>query len=98
MSNGIPPMTHPLSRQWDQPDVSGFLIDATHCVLLRKDWEELTAYDSSIPSGVYDGKVWRTSMKRLAVHNFCTDYVRWYGPSDDPDRCSIHTRLALVIT
>lgn len=88
--NQIPEITHPLGRHWRQPPVSRILIDDTHAVMERPTLEALMEYSSSTPSGVYDGKMWkcRTVTGWLLV---------WYGPSCDPNKCSINKRQVLLI-
>lgn len=95
----IPPMTHELSRGWDQPNSREILIDKTHAVMTRTTFKKLHRYDNSIPSGVYDGKmwaifvgVWEGSICQKGVY-----YLRWYGPSDDAEKCTINQREVLFI-
>jgi len=99
--DSIPLMTHPLGRYWEQPDLSDVLIDNSHALLSPEQFEELSDYSCSIPTGVYEGKAW----KRLNGE-FDEDFRRrggvpewqlcWYGPSSDPTKCSINVRTILV--
>lgn len=98
----IPRMTHPYSRHWDQPDRKRILIDDTHALMTQEDFEKLADYSATIPTGVYEGKMW----KRL---DGCYDadflhsggrpewLLMWYGPSPDPEKCSINHRKILVV-
>lgn len=82
----IPAMTDPLGKHWRQPaglrDRVGLF--ETHATILEADWQALPRYESSYPSGVYPGKVWRRE-----------HYVCWYGP-DVGGRCRICYLRALV--
>lgn len=72
----VPPMTHPLSSAWDQPDPNVWLFDDTHVVLPESDFRKLLEYSASYPTGVYQGKMWRAQ-----AHGDW--YLCWY---DDPIR------------
>jgi len=81
----IPPMTDPLGAHWLQPKREEIEIDATHAVMKRSAFVKLSEYSSSVPSGVYPGKMW----KRFSDRPVCTidDKVIekgwilcWYGP------------------
>ena len=86
----IPPMTHDLGRYWDQPDREYILVDDHHAMMSVENLLLLQQYDSSVPSGTYEGKMWRTDRGNKK-------YLRWYGPSDKPDELLIHTREISVI-
>lgn len=43
----------------DQPATSEILIDDTHALMTQAARARLMACDSSLPSGIYVGKVWR---------------------------------------
>lgn len=88
--NIIPKMTHQLSRYWDQPNPDNFLIDDTHVVMSERDFKWLRDYSSSQPSGVYDGKMWKSQW------NGVWD-LRWFGPSDRPGFCSTFFREIIVV-
>ncbi len=66
----LPRMTDPMGRHWRQPKGlrDRVKIFETHAVINESDWQELSRYDSTMPSGVYAGKVWR-----------CRGYLCWYG-------------------
>lgn len=85
----IPVMDDPLGRYWKQP--AGLrdrvLIDDKHAVVSAADFAALSEYSSTIPSGVYPGKVWRR-------HESPTWLLCWYGP-DVGGRCEIMFREAL---
>lgn len=82
----IPPMTHPLSRGWSQPPTAEILLDVTHALMERRTFERLLHYESSIPSGVYAGKMWRWH-----------DRLRWFEDVPGRDECLIMSRRILVV-
>lgn len=95
VKNKIPPMTHELSRAWDQPASVNFLIDDTHAVCRRKHFEHLRDYSYSRPSGVYEGKMWRAQYTDKG--GVVTDYLYWWDFSNNPNACSCEMRILLII-
>lgn len=94
----VPPITHPMGKHWDQPDPALMQFYADRVVMKEGVFLGLADYSCSIPSGVYDGKMWRRCQ---GAHTPLPKEQRrwflcWFGPSDDPDKCSIHS-LPLVI-
>lgn len=55
----VPPMTHELSSAWDQPDPNAWVFDKTTVHMSQADFDELLEYSASLPSGVYEGKMWK---------------------------------------
>lgn len=86
----LPQMTHPLSRAWDQPSPDRMAIYNDIAIMDRSTLECLHNYSASIPTGVYEGKAWRCAVSD--GWQLC-----WYGPSSDPDRCSINRRPIRLI-
>ena len=86
----IPPMTHPLSRYWEQPSRENILIDATHAVMSEEDFSQLHDYSWSIPTGTYLGKMWK------AKGDDGKWYLRWYDIDPNPEMLSIPTREILI--
>jgi len=86
----IPAMTDPLGRSWEQPPASEILVDESHAVMTNTTLLRLHAYDHSIPTGVYTGKMWRR--REASGHLLC-----WYGPSEKPNECSINYRPVLLV-
>lgn len=74
-------MTHPLSRHWDQPKSVEILLDDTHALMSKKTFLSLHEYSCSNPSGPRPMPVWM---------------LRWYGPSADPDKCSVNSRIVIL--
>ena len=85
-----PVMVDPMGAHWTQPSRQDVLIDEKHAVMSRNSLSMLLDYSHSVPSGVYDGKMWKT------LHNGAW-YLRWFSPSKDPTRCAINARLILVL-
>jgi hypothetical protein len=79
-NNVIPPITDPMGKYWRQPDTSRILIDDTHALMEKSTFEALSEYSSSIPSGIYPGKMWR-------CHHRGTWFLRWFGEHYRHDLC-----------
>lgn len=87
----IPKMTDPLGRHWKQPkdlrDRVGLFFE--HVTISEEDFYALSNYESSKPSGVYPGKVWRRN-----------NMLCWYGPTKTDARgeyCNAVFRRALLV-
>ncbi|TDX18517.1 hypothetical protein EDF88_1003 [Buttiauxella sp. BIGb0552] len=95
MSNNIdvhiPPMTDPLGRHWQQPAAEAILIDDTFAVMDSQTFGALADYSSSVPSGVYLGKMWKT------VASDGRKFLRWYGIADDLRLCTCNQREILIV-
>jgi hypothetical protein len=63
----VPLWNHPLRRFWEQPPREEVLIDGTCAMMTQESFEMLAKYETSIPSGEYDGKMWR-----------CGNTLCWY--------------------
>lgn len=68
----LPVMDDPMGKHWRQPRGlrDRVKLFETHAVISEADFFALPNYESSFPSGVYPGKVWRCGRK----------WLRWYGP------------------
>ena len=86
----IPAMTHPHGQSWRQPSRQDILVDKTHALMSWADFEKLHDYSTSLPSGVYEGKMWRCE----AVEGW---YLCWYGPSTMRDRWVNNFRKILIV-
>ena len=73
--NKIPEITNPLGRAWKQPALENVLVDNDFALMSEDDFGLLYEYSTSIPSGVYEGKMWK---------RHCTDgwMLGWYGFED----------------
>lgn len=81
----LPTMTHPLSAHWHQPNADQMAVYDDIAIMDRSALNSLSEYSLSIPSGVYEGKMWKR--KSRDGWQLC-----WYGPSDKPDEVSINNR------
>lgn len=86
----IPPITHELGAYWKQPPLSDLLVDETHAVMTEPTFKALAEYSATIPTGVYEGKMWRARVRSGWL-------LRWYGPSDHHQSCSIEQREILIV-
>ena len=73
MKNVIPDMIHPLGKHWHQPNLDNILIDDTHALMSECSFKELGEYSCSIPTGVYEGKMWKAYNKIPDIW-----FLRWY--------------------
>jgi hypothetical protein len=98
--NTIPPITHELGRHWDQPDTDNFVIDDTHVMMTRRDFEQLAEYSTTNPSGAYEGKCWKaqTYVKDDKWYPSGPWVLRWFGVSTKgPGYVSNNERIILII-
>lgn len=56
----IPPMTDPLSVHWKQPNPDNIIIDNKSALMSEKDFKLLPDYSLSRPTGLYQGKMWKS--------------------------------------
>jgi hypothetical protein len=89
--NVIPPLTHDLSRYWNQPRTEDILIDNTHAVMSKKVFDALAEYSCSVPSGVYEGKMWKA-----CPSSFFHDAPKGWL-SDRPESCSNNGREIIIV-
>lgn len=97
--NAIPPITDPMGKHWDQPPLSAIEIDDAHALMSDATFKALPEYSSTIPTGVYPGKMWRRHDGLLDQRCKPSDrqwLLCWYGESDEPDACSINSRKVLI--
>lgn len=59
----IPPITHPLGKHWNQPKVEDINFLGDFASMDQKTFDNLANYSFSQPSGVYEGKIWRSEFK-----------------------------------
>lgn len=97
----IPPMTDLLGAHWCQPDTENFVLDDTHVIMSQREFDALSEYSTSYPSGVYPGKCWKTRIAEggIGAGNWrWTDiwHLRWYGTCENPKLCSINHREIII--
>ncbi len=101
--NTIPPITEPLGRYWEQPDLSAILIDDEFALMSRKTFDALSEYSASRPSGVYPGKMWKRHDgafdRNFLAHGGKPEWLLcWYGESEiGPGYCSNHGRKIILL-
>lgn len=70
----IPPITDPLGKYWEQPDISEIKFEDGKAIMSLRTQKKLGTYDFSLPSGTYVGKMWKCKRMRFFNHyNLC-----WY--------------------
>lgn len=89
----VPAITDPLGSHWRQPNRE-WITFTGHGKERRAHMSEaafkmLASYDTSYPSGVYEGKMWKRT-------NGGTSWLCWYGKSDKPDSCSIQVAEIVI--
>lgn len=89
MNNHIPPITDPMGAVWEQPKSDDIALDDTHALMSNWSLSKLAEYSHSIPSGVYDGKMW----KRRVGDDWL---LCWFSPHANPKTCSINYREILI--
>ena len=93
MPNHIPPITDPMGSGWDQPSRSDIDFINGRAVMTKATFDKLPEYSASLPSGVYEGKMWKRLDGRhdpTARKEDIRWLLMWYGPSKKPDQCSIN--------
>lgn len=95
--NYIPEMTHPLGKHWNQPSNEHMLFDSKCCLMTNADFKMLLDYSASTPSGVYDGKMWK-SLHCIKPKDEILEvwYLKWYEPTNDPELFDIMSREILI--
>lgn len=84
MSNEIPPRPNTRTAQaLDQPSRDAILIDDTHAVMTRYTLAALHEYNTSQPTGVWPGKMWRWRERKMESNGAITWldswWLCWYG-------------------
>lgn len=89
----IPPMSDPLGQHWKQPSRGKIEIDCTHALMPRSAFDQLLEYSSSIPTGVYSGKMWKCCNPPVGW------LLRWYGNpcEDDGSRLWQHQKHIIIV-
>lgn len=94
----IPEITDPMGRHWEQPSRQEIAISSLKARMSAATMKKLPDYSCSQPSGVYPGKMWRSSnvyYKELDAPVIW--WLRWFGEHEDPALCSNHSR-EIVLT
>jgi len=85
-----PIMVDPMGSHWQQPSRSEVLIDGECAVMTRKAFNQLHDYSHSMPSGVYDGKMWKAQFRGQW-------YLKFYRPSEKPGHCRTEALPILLL-
>jgi hypothetical protein len=95
----VPPITELVGRSWRQPNRARIVIDDAYAYMTRSAFEDLAEYSHSMPTGVYDGKMWRSQYATRRGGPFVLFYLHWYAPSTkgDPSMCSTMTREVVFV-
>ena len=93
----IPAMTDPLGAHWRQPPRESIEVDDTHALMTAATFRQLPEYSSTVPTGVYPGKMWR---RHDGVHSRDRGVppiwlLCWFGEVSD-GQCRIHIREVLL--
>lgn len=78
----IPPILDPMGAGWRQPDANSITIEGNVAFMSQADFNLLYDYSSTIPTGVYPGKMWRA----LASDGW---HLRWMGECEDPSKVTL---------
>ncbi len=86
----IPNMIHPLGKYWNQPNREDIAIDDIHALMSKDSFNRLHTYLTSTPTGVYEGKMWRTRINAIW-------FLIWFGICEDLDKCEINGREIIIV-
>jgi hypothetical protein len=95
----IPPITDALGNHWAQPAVADILLTDTHATMSQEAFDNLREYSTSMPSGVYPGKMWKAQPINVHTRTYDGDwYLRWYGiVPGQPELCSNNQRVICIM-
>ena len=86
-SRVIPIMTHPLSRGWRQPSLHKLIFTEDYVLMDQHAYSELHNYETSYPSGVYEGKMWRSG-----------GLLMWFDSHDtNKELCTVKSKPIAII-
>lgn len=91
----IPPMTHPLAKHWDQPPREHIVITPAEARMTQETMRRLATYDSTLPSGVYPGKMWLRNQP-IPQTDKTVPLLCWYA-EDGMDHCKVENRRIVVV-
>lgn len=89
--NAIPEITNELGKHWQQPRIDEILLDDTHALMGKSAFDNLLEYSTSIPSGVYVGKMWKGRYKEGGW------YLAWFSKCEDPKFVNNNYREILLL-
>jgi hypothetical protein len=103
MSNHPPPLESPYGpNAWPQPAAESIEIDDTHALMTRATFDALMEYSSTVPSGVYPGKMWRRNNARLPAPDVYSvaqppEWLLCWFERDGAEHCRISRREVLLV-
>ena len=86
----IPPITEPLGKHWQQPHRRFIELDDTHALMSEQTFKGLKEYSTSIPTGRYEGKMWKGFIKGEW-------YLVWLAPDTNHNLLRIEKRTILIV-
>ena len=79
-----------MGKYWEQPKREQIAVDDTHALMTDVEFKMLAVYSSSIPNGVYPGKMWK-------AFNGGKWWLRWFGEHPtDPGLCTNNHREIII--
>lgn len=86
----IPKITDKRGMSWNQPYRRYIEIDEEYALMTKQTFEGLREYSLTIPSGKYEGKMWKANRGG-------TWYLYWYDHDDNPEMIKIERREILLL-
>lgn len=97
MEHIIPEMIDPLGRYWEQPKRENIKVVDVFAFMEEKDFKKLASYDTTMPTGVYDGKMFKRQ-QRDEEGNWLNKWTLvWFSKHEDPDQCTVNYRTIVVL-
>lgn len=82
---------------WRQPNRDEICVSDDTAIMSISAYNKLYEYSSTVPTGVYPGKMWRcVDRDRLNDGQVFQEYLCWYGYVDG-DTCSINSRKLIIM-
>lgn len=88
--NIIPKITDKRGMLWKQPHRRYIEIDEEYALMTKQTFEGLREYSVTIPSGEYEGKMWKANRGGIW-------YLYWYDHDDNPSMIKIERREILLL-
>lgn len=86
----IPPITSPLGQRWEQPSRKFIDLDNSHAFMSEQTFKGLKEYSFSIPTGRYEGKMWKRCIKGEW-------FLVWFAPGTNHNQLRIEKRRILIV-
>lgn len=91
----VPPIVDPLGKSWNQPNPHNFVWDEDCVAMSEQDYKSLHTYDCTLPTGIYEGKMWKTHIRKNGEEVPYLCYI-----TDDPvnaEYCIINRIIILIV-